>query len=286
MHRVNLLCRVVAFSAIGSGFLTSAVFAADAITLQIPAENVTYFDAASHEVRVQLVKPSGVGNRPLNGTKVIVVGSDGATTTAVADDIGSASIKLRSPGWYSVLVSNPDGHAAVPFVVREMGRDTLPSPKADANLVKIPMMELPNAEALRINRSYLPMTRAEANEVDGGNSDTEGLGNSSHYRFALGSEDSVSGQLATITDKGMVVAGAGNNILVYRNGRLIYRSISDELGKFTIKDVPPGVYGLVAVGQADTRRLHLRLRTMRPLRKCTLLTAVKLLFRHRPWIIS
>ncbi len=170
-------------------------------------------------------------------------------TTALADDIGSASVKVNGAGWYSVTVSNQDGHAAVPFMVREMRADTLPSPDADASSVKVPMMELANAEALRINRSISLWHELKRRQCHLPVRIMTGW-NTSHYRLALGAGNTLTGQLATISDKGMVGAGAGNNVLVYRDGRLVYRTVSDDLGTFTIADVNPGVYGLVTVGPA------------------------------------
>ncbi len=78
MNRMNLLRGIIVLSVFGSGMFACPWAAAETNTLLVPTENVAYFDAASQQVQVQLVKPSGVGNRPLEGTKVIVVGPTGA----------------------------------------------------------------------------------------------------------------------------------------------------------------------------------------------------------------
>ncbi len=60
----------------------------------------------------------------------------------------------------------------------------------------------------------------------------------------------VNGQLAAVSPNGFVQAGAGNNILIYSEGVLVSRTTSDDIGKFSVSNLSPGVHGIVVVGPA------------------------------------
>ncbi len=64
MNRLNLFRGIIALSAFGTGMLADQAMAAEATTLQIPAENVVYYDPATEHVNVQLVKAIGRWQSP------------------------------------------------------------------------------------------------------------------------------------------------------------------------------------------------------------------------------
>ncbi len=251
MSCMNLLRGCVALTTLGLGLVTVRAETSEAAVLKVPADNVVHFNPENRQLQIQLVKPTGVGGNLLVGTKVSMVGPTGRVYRGTADELGMVTLTVPGAGWHGLMISNSEGHAAVPVMVRQLNDDTLPSPGSDPTTLKVPMMDLSPAEALRINRSYLPIAKNEPFIV--GESETAmnvATSTSPGYEFQLGNDGSIQGQLAVISAEGLIAAGAGNNVLVYSEGRLISRTTTNDLGQFSVSGLSPGIYGIVSVGPA------------------------------------
>jgi hypothetical protein len=69
------------------------------------------------------------------------------------------------------------------------------------------------------------------------------------FRVNLSETGRMEGQVMSLMREDLVQQSIeGNNLLLYKDGELIARSISDPLGRFAFEDVEPGAYGIICAG--------------------------------------
>ena len=251
---------------IGGSFASPSSFADESATRlvttaaqdearKLPDDNVAYFTRADRRVRFQLVKFSGTSSELLAGTKVNVVDPAGVASTIVADEKGVATLENPVPGLYAVAATDELGHVAMPFAVRE-GQTEAADNAADtasAAPAKLALMDIDPKEVLRFTSSYVPpeVTESPLTDIDTDfviSADTvQGL----QYRVRLGDEGTLDGQVYSLAQNGLsTYAVGGTTISIFKGNRLVARTVADDLGRFKVDAMKPGVYGLFAGGPA------------------------------------
>ncbi|MGV3486692.1 MAG: hypothetical protein ACO1RT_19900 [Planctomycetaceae bacterium] len=217
----------------------------------VPQDNTAYFSRADRKVRFQLVKLSGGDEQMLAGTRVTVVGPTGQEAELTADEQGVATLDNAQPGLHAMVVTGPKGHTAVPVAFREADAPPAEVAQGDGQMtpVMLPLTDLNPKEVVRLTGSYLtPDMGGSYEDID---SEFVGSGDVSQafrYRVRLGDEGTLDGQVYSLARSQISVAGT--NVLIYRGNQLVGRATANDIGRFTIPNMVPGIYGLVAAGPA------------------------------------
>lgn len=204
------------------------------------------------QIRVQLIDLSATAGQPsregfragLEGIRVRAIASDGSFTEAFSGPDGRATLGVQSEPTVLTATGN-DRHATLMVYPQRVDTGEAPRP------VTIPLLRasrevlMRNIEGLAAARSTLPApdTRQPAN-VDA----LPPL----EYRVPLSPDGNLDGRLVTL-DRGALPRSeglGGMNVSILRGGSVIRTTISEANGRFTITDLAPGVYGVIASGSA------------------------------------
>jgi len=221
---------------------------------KIPEDNTAYFSRADRKVRFQLVKLAGVGNEMLAGTNVKVIGPSGEETVLIANNEGIATLEDAKSGLHALVIVGDKGHTAVPIAVREGDRPNVDeSMPANASAsVKLAMMEIDPQEVVRLTSSYLtPTTDGTYDDIDTAFVADADVSQGLQYRVRLGDEGTLDGQVYSLVNSNVSTFSVeGTNLMIYRGDDLVVRTTADQFGRFTVNEMRPGVYGMVAAGPA------------------------------------
>lgn len=220
---------------------------ADALPPVLMDQAMVYSSQANQRVELELTGLAASTEGSEVETVVMLVNPQGETTRVVADSTGKVVFDA-TPGLHAAFVLNRSGHAAIPFVVRE---SATPATTAAPAVIKIPAFDLAVGEVNRAANSFLPpfadKTWAESLNrplIESGKVIPTQL-----YRVRLSADGTMEGQLFPLTVAEVFAKKVGGtNVLIHQDGKLIARSIADPHGRFYVKDLKPGVYGLVAAG--------------------------------------
>lgn len=220
---------------------------------QIPAKNWLYVPNGSQPVRVQLTKLDGTKASELAGTVLSVVSPDATQSRFQVNDDGVVVFKPERTGVYSFISMGPQGHVAFPVVIRlgnEGGTDD--GSAVDSGMtptIKLSIFTLGASEASRAVSSYLPPSQWTLSDIDSPLVATGEITSTIDYRVNLSQTGRMEGQVVTLMQDRIVRQNIeGNNLLLYKNGELIARAISDELGRFAFEQLQPGNYGIICAG--------------------------------------
>ena len=219
---------------------------------KIPEDNIAYFNRADRKVRFQLVKMSGLEDQTLAGTKLTVIDSAGAEKTVVADKAGVATLNDAEPGLHALVVVGDEGHVAVPIALREEAPSDEPAAAPMPSMVKLAVTNIDPRDAVEFTTAYLPPEPTGSPEdIDSDLVSTGSAVASLQYRIRLSNEGALSGQVYSLLRDGLSTFGVENtNLAIYRGNQLVARAVADETGKFSVPDLAPGYYGILAAGAA------------------------------------
>ncbi len=252
----------LAVALIASGVLTNLVLTNSALAVEgvrlvatkqdearkLPEDNAAYFSRSDRRVRFELVKLSGGSAEMLAGTKVTVIDPTGEKSTVTADASGVATLDDAKPGLHAVVVAASQGHTAVPIALREADDSLVDSSRA----VKLPLVDINPKEVARLASSYLsPSSGSAYDEIDSDFVSAGEITQGFQYRVRLGDDGTLEGQVYTLLRDGMSLAGVeGTNLLIYKGNQLVGRTTANQVGRFSIPGMGPGIYGLIGAGPA------------------------------------
>jgi hypothetical protein len=210
---------------------------------------------ANLPVRVQLTKLDGTTAKELAGSAVTVVFPDGEQRRFKANNQGAIVFKVRESGLYAVIKQGPMGHAAIPVAVRVGDK---PDEDADSKAlidptptISLPVFTLGANEALRAVNSFVPPGNATLSDIDKALVVAGELTPSPNYLVNLSDTGRLEGQVLTLLRSELNARNLeGNNLLLYRDGQLLSRAITDSLGRFAFEELEAGHYGIICAGPA------------------------------------
>jgi len=215
----------------------------------VPEENVVDLQESRSAVRVQLAQFNGAPAAALQGTVVTLIEPNGKLKRFGADEQARVVFNAQTPGVYAVICSGPTGHAAFPVIVRTGSGKVSASDSAPTVLV--PLFDLPRGEALRAVNSFLPPLSPSISrrDIDGDVVANEEPTQTRPFLINLSSGGRLEGQVGSLmVDDLLVQSLEGNNLLFFRDGKLVVRAISDAQGRFAVEGLSPGSYGIICVG--------------------------------------
>jgi hypothetical protein len=222
-------------------------------TRQLPAKNSLYVPNPSEPIRVQLMKFNGTSASEMAGTSLAVAGSDGSVTRYRVNEDGAVIFKVEKSGLYAFITSGPMGHAAFPVVIRLESQET-GEPFAGGAAVAVPTISLPiftlgAGEPPRAVSSFVPPNAWTWSDIDVSPASMGDITATVDFRVNLSETGRMEGQVVSLMRDGLVKQSIeGNNLLLYRDGELVARSISDPLGRFAFEELAPGAYGIICAG--------------------------------------
>ena len=261
--RTALALAIAAASA--SSSMTASAQTADSPTV-IPAGDATpmpsqtpptvlldqatvYATQAQKQVELRLTGlPTSAEGQEIQ-TSVLLIRPDGTSARVAVSPEGSVLVDDVKAGLHAAFVLSPIGHAAIPFVVREE------SGEADDNVapavITIPAFQLSMGMVNRAVNSFLPPFAEKdwAENLNRSLLETGKVIPTHRYQVNLNAQGDMEGQIFPLLMPEVFSRKVGGtNILIHRDGEVVARTLSDESGRFIVKDLKPGHYGLVAAG--------------------------------------
>lgn len=261
--RTALALAIAAASA--SSSMTASAQTADSPTV-IPAGDATpvpsqtpptvlldqatvYATQAQKQVELRLTGlPTSAEGQEIQ-TSVLLIRPDGTSARVAVSPEGSVLVDDVKAGLHAAFVLSPIGHAAIPFVVREE------SGEADDNaapaVITIPAFQLSMGMVNRAVNSFLPPFAEKdwAENLNRSLLETGKVIPTHRYQVNLNAQGEMEGQIFPLLMPEVFSRKVGGtNILIHRDGEVVARTLSDESGRFIVKDLKPGHYGLVAAG--------------------------------------
>lgn len=234
-----------------SAVVDDAAFALSA--RQIPAKNSLYVPDSTKPIRIQLTKFDGTIASELAGTELAVAFPDGSLIRYRVNEGGAVGLMVERSGLYAFITSGPMGHAAFPVVVR-IGVPASGDAEPDIGFVAMPTVSLPiftlgPREASRAVSSFLPPSVWTLSDIDTALVSAGEVTSTNNFRVNLSETGRMEGQVIPLMRDGLVNRNLdGNNLLLYKNGELLARAISDSLGRFAFEELEPGNYGIISAG--------------------------------------
>jgi uncharacterized membrane protein YgcG len=204
---------------------------------------------AGSEIRLTFSSFDPFVAKSFAGTSLTIVSADGRRRRFQADSQGIVRFKAPTPGIYGLITSGAAGHMAIPLVVRERGVDAGRS-SARASVL-LPTFGIDPSEPIRAVNSFLPPGSSTMSLAD---LDSELISSgriipTNRYRVFLDSQGRIRGQvLSLMRSEWVMPAIARSNILIFKEGKLLARAITDDTGRFKIENLAPGNYGLISAG--------------------------------------
>lgn len=224
------------------------IASADALPSVLMDQATVYSNQASHRVELQLTGLTTSADGVEGQTVVLLVDPEGVMTRVIADSTGKVVVDA-APGLHAAFVLSRSGHAAIPFVVRELAEG--PAGGSSLAVIKIPAFNLGIGEVNRAANSFLPPF-SDASWAESLNRPLIESGQvipTQLYRVSLGADGMIEGQIFPLTVPEVFAKKVGGtNVLIHQDGKVIARAIADAQGRFYVKKLQPGVYGLIAAG--------------------------------------
>jgi len=243
---LSTLLRAQEFQVIPAGQAVP-IPSADALPSVLMDQATVYSSQANQRVELQLTGLAVSAEGAAGQTVVLMVNPEGVTTRVVADSAGKVVFDA-TPGLHAAFVLSRTSHAAIPFVVRETA--TLPEGNAPA-VITIPAFALAIGEVNRAANSFLPPF-AGSNWAESLNRTLIESGKvipTQLYRVSLTADGMMEGQIFPLTVPEVFAKKVGGtNVLIHQDGKVIARAITDAQGRFYVKNLKPGAYGLIAAG--------------------------------------
>jgi hypothetical protein len=261
--RTALALAIAAASA--SSSMTASAQTADSPTV-IPAGDATpvpsqtpptvlldqatvYATQAQKQVELRLTGlPTSAEGQEIQ-TSVLLIRPDGTSARVAVSPEGSVLVDDVKAGLHAAFVLSPIGHAAIPFVVREESGEG--DDNAAPAVITIPAFQLSMGMVNRAVNSFLPPFAEKdwAENLNRSLLETGKVIPTHRYQVNLNAQGEMEGQIFPLLMPEVFSRKVGGtNILIHRDGEVVARTLSDESGRFIVKDLKPGHYGLVAAG--------------------------------------
>lgn len=240
--------------------LPGAVFGADAggienlaptsTSRQLPAKNVLNLPNLSSPIHVQMAKIGGGNPAEFAGSTLIVISPDSRSARYAADSRGVVKFQAKQVGLHALVTTGPYGHAAFPIIVRTTSVDEeVFAASGSQPTITLPIFTLLPGEASRALRSFVPPRKFAATDLDASLVASGELMPTRDFQVDLSEAGRLEGQVMTLLRQDLIGQSlAGNNLLLFKNGELQARSISDSMGRFAFENLKPGSYGIICAG--------------------------------------
>jgi len=216
---------------------------------QLPAMNSLYVADRTQPIVVQLAKFDGTSASELAGIALTVISPDTKSTRYKVNGDGAVVFQAEKSGVYAFLVSGPMGHVAFPVVVRLGSGQPTNDGAAATPTINLPIFNLSPGEAARAISSFLPPGNGALSDIDASLVSVGDVTSTINFRVNLSESGRMEGQVVTLMQSRLLRQNLeGNNLLLYKDGQLVARAISDSLGRFAFEDVQPGNYGIICAG--------------------------------------
>lgn len=222
-------------------------------TRQLPAKNVVYLSDPTQSIQIRLIQFDGTEASELVGSVLSIVAPDGGQTRYQINEQGVVAFKAELPGVHAFISMGPMGHIAFPVVIR-FGSATQTDRETDDTAgitptITLPIFTLNPGEASRAVSSFLPPSKWALSDIDGPLVAKGEVTSTFKFRVNLSQDGRMEGQVVTLMRDSLVRRHIeSNNLLLYQNGELLARAISDALGRFAFEGLQPGNYGIICAG--------------------------------------
>lgn len=209
--------------------------------------NVVSVSGSNRLSKLQLLDATGRSLSPEAGSMVAVVDPTGSLRRVTPDASGLVAVEAQ-PGLHAIIVSDPNGHAAIPFAVRESAAG---AEAVESTPIPVPTFNIPRPEVSQAALKFLPPGNQSTIDIDYPLVTEGRVIGSRRYHVRLDADGKMHGQLISLR-----IAAAngfkrlsGTNVLIHRNGRQVARAITDNKGRIVVNGLSPGPYGLIAAGR-------------------------------------
>ncbi len=267
-QQINWLVAVFIALSAASNFLGKTVAADEAETSlvttilqdeqrRLPPDNTVLFSAATRSVALQLDALNQLDSSELAGTMLTVISSEGETRELVADNSGVVQITDVEPGAYAVVANNDDAHGTTLLVFEQQATaDNAPDAPAASSTqpvgkARMTLIEMKSTELLPIVDKYLSASaNADGRFVESDWGSKNGFG-ASAFKVRVGDDNELYGRVIPLLRSDLSGSNVeGTHITLLSGGSKVGGAFADAAGNFSVPDVAPGIYGIVAAGPA------------------------------------
>ena len=229
---------------------------------RLPSDNIAWFSPSDAMIEVQLnTIESDVS---LAGADIRLISSDGETRDFVADQNGKAVLEDISEGLHAVLASKRtqqgELHSAIVVGIRSLGAATdaatdifgLDFEVADQiRPLQMTMMNVKSDIVHTVMQNNLPTgERLLADRLNHNLAIKQLTSEAFEFKIQLGADGSLRGKLISLMDPRSRQSGLqGTNIIIFRNGAPVGKTVANAVGQFRIQGIQTGVHGLMAIGR-------------------------------------
>ncbi len=232
---------------------------------RLPADNTVLFTAATRSVSIRLDALDQLDSSLLAGTKLVVVDSNGDKRNFTADDEGVVTIDNVTAGPHAIVANNDEAHGSTLLVFEEEQK------KAEANIFdlnaepdpaaepaprpvgkgRMTLVKMKSQELIPIIDKYLTPSGEREGNVAASDFEARGSGRQSAFQIRIGANGQLDGIVISMLKTGRRGNDvAGTNLTLFSDGTRVGGATADASGRFTINDVTPGTYGIIAAGPA------------------------------------
>lgn len=191
------------------------------------------------QILVQVVDISApAGQADLGGIRIRAIAPDGSFDEAISDRQGRATVGVQQRPTV-LTATGRDLHATMMVYPRRIGTGREPRP------VLIPLLHASQSTLLRTIEGLgaaggAPWEPAESESVP-----------PLTYRIPLTADGTLQGRLVSLYRPASGRRDlSGMNVLILQRGQIVRTVVSDADGRFTVPDLAPGFYGVIASGSA------------------------------------
>lgn len=195
----------------------------DALVSAAPSESVDY-----GKVRVTLIQPN-LTKRKLR-----------------ADSNGLLRLASLLPGVNIIVATGAKTHGVQTIFVKPRGEND-PAEAAEDPPRTMSLVSATVREVLPVVENYAPDRAANLGGIEDISRDVTG-GNDFRHQVELTKDRELTGELVSVM-KGSE-SMADTNVVLFRQGTIVARALTDERGRFVFPNIQPDVYGIIAAGSA------------------------------------
>ena len=235
------------------------------ITAQYPAQHWVMLDSDG-ALNGSILSDQGTRDRQVaGGVQVVLIPLHDASprTCLRADTRGAFRFKQVQPGLYAIVAFGTQGLAAHTIHVIPADDTTAASKPTDVDSgLTIVMTSSDRDVTKRLIRSYSSATAPSPAKKTYILSESSAIAVSmpADRRFHLTAEGNMAGRLHMPQSKGsQQIAWDTVNVLLVQANEIVARTMVDSQGRFSLSDLQPGHYGIVAAGSAGFAAFGLEL---------------------------
>jgi hypothetical protein len=172
-----------------------------------------------------------------------------------SDADGMLRLPNLMPGLNVLVATGAKTHGVQSLFVKMRAADEPPADRepsaAEGEATRVmTLISATESEVLPVVESYAPSRPSSAlGSIEGIKRDVTADDRGFDYRVRL-LDGTLAGQLISLMEESQQPSMLDTNIILFRDGKVIARALSDDRGRFAFGDLEPGIYGIVAAGPA------------------------------------